>query len=179
MAQKVLVAYSSKHGSTIGIAEKIGTVLRDRGRWVEVRDVAGVGDPSGYDAVVLGSAVYVGGWRRDASRFLERHQHALASIPTWIFSSGPTGELEAEEALKGWEFPDGLRAELEVVQPRDTVVFHGALHPETLGTIERLIVRGVGAEMGDFRDFAAIGAWANEIADELDRTETRSPSHAV
>lgn len=168
MSVRILVAYSSKHGSTGGIADAIGSALRERGMDATVRRVADAGDPAAYDAVVLGSAVYVGGWRKDAARYLERHQSELRGMPTWLFSSGPTGAGDPAATLDGWTFPEALQPTLDVVRPNGVRLFHGALRPETLGVIERLVVRGIGAELGDFRDFEEIRAWANGIADALE-----------
>jgi menaquinone-dependent protoporphyrinogen oxidase len=53
---RVLVAFASKHGATADIAERIAEMLPRSGHEVTVRAVAEAGDPSGYDAVVLGSA---------------------------------------------------------------------------------------------------------------------------
>ena len=44
---------------------------------------------SGYEAVVLGSALYSAHWQRDANRFVKRHLAALQQVPVWLFSSGP------------------------------------------------------------------------------------------
>ncbi len=56
---RVLVAYASKTGSTKGIAEFIGEKLRKNGTLVDVSDVSSVGDLDGYDAFVIGSALYM------------------------------------------------------------------------------------------------------------------------
>ena len=62
----VLVAYSSKHGSTEGIAQAIGDRLRELGEPVEVGSVDEIGDVAEFRAVVLGSAVYAGSWMEAA-----------------------------------------------------------------------------------------------------------------
>lgn len=53
-----LVAYASKHGATQGIAERIATTLKAAGHEAEARPVEAVDDLTGYDAFVVGSAVY-------------------------------------------------------------------------------------------------------------------------
>ncbi len=68
----VLVTYASKHGSTQGIAEAIGGRLRERGLDAEVRPVGEVNGLERYDALVIGSAVYLGSWRKEAHAFLDR-----------------------------------------------------------------------------------------------------------
>jgi len=46
----------------------------------------------GYEAFVLGSAVYFGNWLQEARGFVEAHGHELAARPVWLFSSGPIGD---------------------------------------------------------------------------------------
>ena len=164
---EVLVAYASKHGSTAEIAERIGAVLRDAGLPVAVAPVREVTDLTSYTAVVLGSAVYMGRWRREASGFVTRHADQLAARDTWIFSSGPTDEGDPVELTDGWTFPKPLEATLERIAPHDVTVFHGKLDPDQLGLFERWIVRTVKAPIGDFRDPATIEAWASDIAAKL------------
>jgi len=77
----VLVTYASKHGSTQGIAEAIGERLRERGMDAEVRPVRDVDGLERCDAVVVGSAVYLGSWMKEALAFLDRHAEALGRIP--------------------------------------------------------------------------------------------------
>lgn len=56
---RVLVAYAIAHGSTQQIAESVGTRLRPVGtEQMDVREPRMVGDPSPYDAFVVGSAVH-------------------------------------------------------------------------------------------------------------------------
>jgi hypothetical protein len=88
---RALIAYASKHSSTEEIAERIGAAMRQAGCTAEVRSASEVDDLSGYDAVVLGSAVYAKRWRPDARRFARRHGRALRELPAWLFSSGRSG----------------------------------------------------------------------------------------
>ncbi|WP_407836593.1 flavodoxin domain-containing protein [Streptomyces sp. DSM 116496] len=67
-AQRVLVAYGSKHGATAGIAEEIGRSLRDDGFEVVVAPAQDVDDVRGYDGVVLGGSLYAGRWNNRARR---------------------------------------------------------------------------------------------------------------
>ena len=53
------------------------------------------------------------------------------------------------------------------IKPRDIAVFHGAMDAKKLSLPEKLIVKGVKAPMGDFRDWTAITAWAEKIAAAL------------
>ncbi len=169
MSQPILVAYATKHGATMGIATAIAEELRKAGLEVEVHPAAQVNGLSGYAAVVLGSAVYIGQWRKEAVSFLETHAPALAQLPTWVFSSGPTGEGDPVELLQGVRIPEKIQTIMDQIHPREITVFHGELDPEKLGLGERLIIRGVKAPTGDFRDWEDIAGWASSIAESLKR----------
>jgi hypothetical protein len=74
---RVLVAAAGRHGATAEIAETIGGALSGQRTQVDVvgiDDVRGLGD---YDAVVLGSAVYMG--LAQAGRGVRRHRQRRAS----------------------------------------------------------------------------------------------------
>jgi menaquinone-dependent protoporphyrinogen oxidase len=167
MGNKVLVTYATKYGATAEIAEKIGQVLRDAGFSVDVIIVHHVKDLDSYDAVVLGSAVYIGGWRREAAGFLKSNEKALAKMPVWLFSSGPTGEGDISTLLQGWHFPKALQPMADRIKPRGMVIFKGALDEDKLGFVEKWMVKNVKAPFGDFRDWPAIASWASSIADAL------------
>jgi len=167
MDKKVLVAYASKYGATREIAEKIGAVLKEAGLGVDVLPADRVADIAAYRAVVLGSAVYIGGWRKAAVKFLKTNEKALAEKPLWLFSSGPTGRGDPLELVKGWRFPKALQHIADRVRPREIVVFQGAVFAEKLGAIGRWMMKNVKAPLGDFRDWDAISAWAGTIAAQL------------
>ena len=167
MDKQVLVAYATKHGATAEIAEKIGQVLREAGLQVDVQAADRVGDLSAYQAVVLGSAVYIGQWRKEAAKFLTAHETALAGRPVWLFSSGPTGQGDPVELAQGWRFPAKLQPIADRIRPRDIAVFHGAVDLNKLSFLDKWMLKNVKAPVGDFRDWEAISAWAAAIAGEL------------
>ena len=74
---RVLVAAASRHHGTREIAEAIATGLIRRGLEAEAVPVEQVTNLSGYDAVVLGSAMYTGRWLGTARRFVQVHASAL------------------------------------------------------------------------------------------------------
>ena len=167
MEKQVLVVYASKYGSTAEIAEKIGEVLTKKGLSVKVTEVNNVHDLSTYRAVILGSAVYIGRWRKDAIRFMKVFEKDLIGKKVWIFSTGPTGEGDPVELLEGWDFPKSLKPIVEKVQPEDIKVFHGAVDMEKLNGLHRYMVKKVKAPVGDFRVWDDIIAWAEGIGDKI------------
>jgi menaquinone-dependent protoporphyrinogen oxidase len=167
MKDRVLVAYATKYGATAEIAEKIGEVLQKAGLNTDVQPADRVHDLTPYGAVVLGSAVYAGQWRKEAATFLEQNEQALAKRPVWLFSSGPTGEGDAVELMKGWLFPEVLQPIADRIGARDIVLFHGVIDMQELNLPEKLIVKALKAPAEDSRDWDAITAWAKGIAEAL------------
>ena len=167
MGNKVLVAFGSKYGSTAEIAERIGQVLREAGVQADVTPAKQVKRSTGYQAVILGSGVYIGMWRREAASFLKANETDLAQKPVWLFSSGPTGEGDVEELLDGWKFPSGLQPVADRIKPRSIAVFRGFIDMQKLNGLERWMMGRVQAAEGDFRDWENITAWAKGIAEEI------------
>ncbi len=160
---KLLVTYASKYGSTAEIAEVIGQELHKRHYEVEVKSVDDVDSLVGYDAFVIGSAVYAGGWMKSAARFLRSNQDLLASHPVWLFSSGPTGQGDPNEIMDGWTFPEDLKTVLEEIKPKDVILFHGKIDPDRLSSTERMIIKSVKATVGDYRDWLVVRGWVRRI----------------
>jgi menaquinone-dependent protoporphyrinogen oxidase len=173
----VLVAYASRHGATQGIAERIAGRLQQDGVEAEAVRAGDVRDASVYDAFVVGSAAYMFHWLADATRFVQRNRATLAARPVWLFSSGPLGTDAVDAkgrdllvASEPREFAE-LRATL---QPRGEQVFFGAfdLDAPPIGLAERFARHLPAAAkeampVGDFRDWAAIDAWADGIAAQV------------
>jgi menaquinone-dependent protoporphyrinogen oxidase len=178
----VLVAYASRHGATQGIAERIAQTLERAGLEVSLRSVENAESVEGFDAYVIGSAAYMGGWLGSATAFVRHHEDVLATHPVWTFSSGPVGcePVDAKgrdqiEAAVPKEFAEFART----IRPRAQQVFFGAYDPNAApaGLAEGLMARFMrlapavreALPAGDFRDWPAIEAWANGIATELRR----------
>jgi menaquinone-dependent protoporphyrinogen oxidase len=182
---KVLVAYASKTGSTKGIAEFIGERLREHGMQADVLPVDSVQKTEDYDAFVVGSAVYMFHWVKEAKQFVLKHRTLLTSRPVWLFSSGPVGLQKTDSkgrdlrdvSVSGPKEIDELR---EAAKPRDHQVFFGALYGDRLGGAMGLTYRfmrrskAVRESMpdGDYRDWKDIEAWAQGIAEALSVSTT-------
>jgi menaquinone-dependent protoporphyrinogen oxidase len=164
--QRVLVIFASKHGATQDIAAAISRELRACGliaRTVDAHDV----DDIEADAIVLGSAVYMGRWRREAKQVLHRHAAEFSEMPFWVFSSGPVGDpADQDEGDERWLEPTGVVELIERLGVRDHVVFGGSIASHE-GPMQRMMARNVPEEFQDRRDFGEIRAWARTIAGEL------------
>ena len=156
----ILVAYASKHGATEGVAQHIARSLNEAGREADARSVMDVLEFGAPEAVVIGSAVYAGSWRKEAVEFIDAHADELARLPVWLFSSGPLGEQVADDE----EQPKQLAEIRARISPRGHKMFFGALDAGKLSFGERMLIKAVKAPEGDFRDWDEIARWAKEIA---------------
>jgi menaquinone-dependent protoporphyrinogen oxidase len=159
---RVLVAYGSKHGATEEIAQAIADELRGAGHTVDCTRAEDVGALGGYDAAVIGSAVYMGRWRPAARRLLKRVAEELGDRPLWLFSSGPCGQAEPS-----WAAPPGIERRARRLGARDHQVFGGRVPLEPSNFMERTIARKSPPEHRDLRDWNTIRGWAAGIAPEL------------
>jgi menaquinone-dependent protoporphyrinogen oxidase len=165
---KVLVAVASRHGSTRGIAEAIADVLAADGLDVTVLEPDDVESVEPYDAVLLGSSVYVGRWGASARSMVDRLAGELAARPVWLFSSGPLGDPPAP----GGD-PDEVPSLMTRLGARAHRTFGGALDKSRLALAERAVVALLQAPEGDFRNWAEITDWAGGIAEELHAEQRR------
>jgi menaquinone-dependent protoporphyrinogen oxidase len=167
MNTKVLVAYASKYGATEEIAERIALKLSQTGLTVDIRKADEVYNLQNYSAIILGSAVYVGQWRKQAVKFLKKNVNALFEKPVWLFSSGPTGKGNPIDIMKGWQFPHVLQPIADKIKPRDIAFFHGEVNMVKINFFERLVMNKIHVPTGDFRNWDIIDQWALKIANSL------------
>ena len=164
MEPKVLVTAASRHQATHEIAEAIGAGLCERGIDAQVRRIAELTALDGYDAVVLGSAVYMSRWLAEARRFAQIHASTLSSLPVWLFSSGPVGP-------SSHPIPAGEAADVPVLvrltRARGHRTFAGRLDMKHLHFAERAVARTIHAPDGDSRDWEEIDRFAGDIAAAL------------
>lgn len=158
----ILVTASSKHGSTRQVADRIGARLKDAGHSVTCLAPEDVLSIEEYDAVVVGSAVYILQWMDEARRFLERFAPQLKSTPVWAFSVGMSGVPKHAP-----QDPTRIGPVLTRVKARDHAVFAGRYDPSLLSLRERSVARLGGVVEGDFRSWDDVDAWAESIALEL------------
>jgi menaquinone-dependent protoporphyrinogen oxidase len=170
IAVKVLVAVASRHQATREIAEVIADELKTSGLDVDLHDAEAVPDIGGYEAVILGSAVYTGGWLPAARQLVDFQGPALKEVPVWLFSSGPIGTDEPKQLGDPPEIPYLMRA----TQAREHRIFSGRLDKASLNLAERSVNRVIEAPEGDYRELGEVIEWANSIASQLEGREMSS-----
>lgn len=171
---RVLVGHASAHGSTAGIATAIAERLRGSGLTVELRPIEEVDDVTGFDAVVLGSAIHSGAWLPPAAAFVERHGDELSGRPWWLFSVSSVGDTSSvfgrrvtDRMRRMRREPDEVarwRARWDVRGHRNFAGVVERSHWGRLGTLFVVVLRGT---FGDHRDWDDVDRWADLIADDL------------
>lgn len=158
---KVLVAYGSKYGSTREIADAIAAELTTLSFEVDTMAACDVLSVQAYDAVIIGSAVYGGLWRRDAEQLIKDQAPVLRYRDVWTFSVGiETIVSEGQPKDIAYRLSDSVNA-------KEHRRFTGALNPDKLNVGERALIRALDPPLGDFRDFAEVRLWAQEIGTRL------------
>jgi len=161
---RVLVTAASRHESTHEIAAAVAAGLVDRGIDSVAVPAEEIATLDGFDAVVLGSAVYKGRWLGEGRRLAQIHAAPLSMMPVWLFSSGPVGPADHR-------IPPGTPADVPVLMRLTRAIGHrtfsGRLDMRRLDFAERAAARTIHAPDGDSRDWDAIDRFAGEIADRL------------
>jgi len=158
---KVLIAYATKYGSTAGVAEKIGEVMKSKGVEAVVADISDKPDPSGYDAVVVGGAVYIMMLNGKTKRFVAKHKKILSKVSVAYFVV--CGLLKEDTTENREKTEKTLKSMKKKVAPVDVGLFGGAFDPAK------------GPKMMadepayDYRDWDAITAWAEGLVEKLKR----------
>jgi menaquinone-dependent protoporphyrinogen oxidase len=158
---RVLVVYGSKAGGTTEIATAIADTLHAHGLDAECRAAAHVSDVSRYAAVIVGGALYMFRWHRDARRFVARHAAELRRRPVWMFSSGPLDDSAARREVPPVR---GVAALMARIGARGHATFGGRLSADAPGFVASRMAR---THAGDWRDWEQIRGWATRIAEQI------------
>lgn len=166
---RVLVSAASKHGSTREIAAVIALALEHAGFDCDLIDPADVANAAHYDAVVIGSAVYIGQWLPEARELVERVADQITGKPVWLFSSG----LADTPSKRGNSAP-ATTARMESLKARGHRHFPGKLDVLQLSLAERAAILAARGKYGDSRDMDVVKAWGEHIAEALADEPARS-----
>ena len=142
----------------------IADTLRAAGLQVDVQRARRVRALEPCRAVVLGSAVYRGRWRRDAVRLLRRPQ--LKAREVWLFSSGPVADKATRSSSRSGPNPRACGRSRRASGCASTIVF-GGMVAEDAGFIRKKMARNIPPELRDRREWHQIEAWAQSIATAL------------
>ncbi|MPV51164.1 MULTISPECIES: flavodoxin domain-containing protein [unclassified Pseudactinotalea] len=157
---RVLVATASNYGSTREFGAVVGSVLSGHGHEVRTADVAQVTDLD-YDAVIVGTAIYIGRPLTAARKFTARLEREAPQLPVWVFASG-LKNITGNPLAPPFTHP-AARPYLGSRYP----IFLGRVDPDVLTDAERALISMTRANLEDRRDFELVSAWADEVASVL------------
>jgi menaquinone-dependent protoporphyrinogen oxidase len=163
MSASVLVAYATRYGSTQEVAEAVAATLCECGLAVDIQPIRDVRTLDQYHAVVLGAPLYMFHWHKDALHFLARHREALLPRPVAIFALGPF-HAEEKEFQEVREHLDQELAKFPWLRPEAIAIFGGKFDPQKLTFPHNLVPALKKMPASDARDWAAIRAWASNLA---------------
>ena len=168
--KSILLAYASRYGSTQEVSETITATLREARLNVDVQPMAEVRTLAGYDAIILGAAIYNAHWNLEAHHFVSQHQESLSRLPVAIFTLGPLSSSAAAKQNSRRQ----LDSELEKypwLKPVALEVFAGKYDPSKPGLnfFERFL------PARDYRNWDAIRAWAEALPAQLQHSEMLQP----
>jgi menaquinone-dependent protoporphyrinogen oxidase len=147
----------------------IADAMRNASVDVELRAAREIDTLAGYDAAIIGGALYANRWHRDARRLVTRHLAALQRIPVWLFSSGP---LDGSASRAPIAPVTKVAVLMERIGAVDHATFGGRLEPDVTGWMAHAMAR---SHSGDWRDLTRIQAWAIDVVARLSTARPRAP----
>jgi len=163
MVQKILLAYGTVSGSTSEVAQAIAKEMESSDIVVDVKPVEAVNNISGYDAVVIGTAVRMFRILGKTRRFLRKHRKALNQLPTAYFLVCLTmGEETPENIQKATDYAKPM---VKVSQPVSLGLFGGCIDHEKMTDFFGKSMKSMPEQ--DHRDWDKIQAWARETLPKL------------
>jgi menaquinone-dependent protoporphyrinogen oxidase len=158
---RILVTYGSKRGGTQGLAEMVADDLRAEGFDVDLLPPRRVRRLDGYDAIVVGGALYMSRWHKASRRFARRHAAEIRQRPAYFFSSGPLDDSASRGDIPPVK---GVGALMEKTGVREHVTFGGRLLPDAKGFPASAMAKKLA---GDWRDAEHVQRWTRTIASQL------------
>jgi len=157
----VLIAYSTKHGSTADIAWSIKNSFLDEGIITDVKRIQDIDDVRKYNLVIIGTPVYDNKLLPETVEFVRLHRNWLLKRMTALFIVGISlKEKNDENILNMSRISDEIGKLIDLL---DVGMFAGKISPENLPFRKRLNKIFNKEATGDFRNWQDIGEWADKM----------------
>ncbi len=182
--KKVLIAYNTKNGSTVEVGLKMQEILQRAGYAADVRYIPYMMDDdiSGYDAYIVGGAIYWSNFMQETQEFLAKNLEIFKQKPTALFMmcvkmcNSHATKLQGDEAK--WrklslEYLEPMFERIQGLEPSviDIGTFAGNFHYKTMNlselTMMGLHLNRTGLKTGDYVDFDKVSAWTEKLAKNL------------
>ncbi|WP_280497323.1 flavodoxin domain-containing protein [Nocardia asiatica] len=173
---RIAIIYATEQGSTRDIAEFISDELAGRDATVELADFDHAPDLSRFDTLVLGSAVHNMDFLPVATEYMRAHRDELSHRDVWLFSVGLGPALRGPIGRRaGRIVPKKIATLRDSIAAHDYRAFAGRYERTGISLRARILYRLMGGgHYGDLRDWAAIRAWTDTIAQSLRLPQPRS-----
>jgi menaquinone-dependent protoporphyrinogen oxidase len=168
MQTNVLVAYSTRYGSTQEIAQAIANTLRECGFLVDLEPIKKVKTLEEYTAVVIGAPLYIMHLNKEVHNFLSQHQEVLMKRKAAVFALGALSNKE-EECKEVRVQLDKELAKHPWFMPVAVETFGGKFDAAKLHFLDKIIVNMPANPLHkvktiDVRDWTVIQALAKDLA---------------
>lgn len=171
----LLLVYSSKHGHTTRIAERLADVARGDGVRVDVRDVAAADDVdvTQFSGVVLGASIHAGHHAREVVGWAAARAEQLAAMPSAFFTVCLTIADDTDESREATQAYHDDFVAATGWRPAVTMTFAGALQYREYDFATRLLMRLLMRKQGhptdtsrdyDYTDWSSVEAFGHECA---------------
>lgn len=165
--KKILVAYVTKTGTTQEVANEIASILEKNGLSAEVLAIKDLQKLEEYAGIVIGAPINGMKWLPEAGKFVEDNKSVLSNMPTALFVIS----YLFEHGRPFWH--KKIQADIDAVKKKVNPAMVGVFGGRTTSRFPaplRLLF-GLPKDMPmDLRDWDAIRAWANELADVFTKT---------
>lgn len=188
--KKVLVAYSSRFGSTEGIAIDIVETLEDEGievKLLNLKKTIQVPNIHTYDGILIGSGIMRGQWTDESLAFLKEYRETLNQIVLGLFvSSGEAANPKLYVDARN-KYLKRLVEKFGFTNDPDIEAFGGVfdLSPTSIhNDQEKKILKQIilsettgfilnDGKLSDFRNWQKIRDWTRTFARKVIATEIR------
>jgi menaquinone-dependent protoporphyrinogen oxidase len=178
---RILIAYGTCEGHTGRIAQYLAAVIAAQGYEVHAVNVErpGVGEPEGYDAVIVGASIHLGKHERYVADYVRRNRDILERVPSAFFSVSLSAGEKTEEARKA--VGDCIEKFVKQAGWRPDMIgrFAGALRYTQYGFFKRWMMKRIAGSKGSpdtdtsrdyvYTDWHSVRHFADEFLDTLVR----------
>jgi menaquinone-dependent protoporphyrinogen oxidase len=167
---RVLVAFATNYGSTYRISDLIAAVLSAEGFKVDLKFVDNdTIDLSKYDAVILGSNIYIEKWNTKATAFLDKYKTELATkkVAYYCVCMILGMDLGGKEKQYAANYLKLISDGYPEIVPKASTAFAGAVDYRILKPKDWLLLHSMFAQPGNWTDYGEVVLWAYELSDKL------------
>jgi menaquinone-dependent protoporphyrinogen oxidase len=181
---EIPVLYATTEGHTRRIAERISSILRERGLSSWALDVGKASslDWNSVKGAVLGASLHLGKYQKRARVFVHEHKHELNKVPSAFFGvSLAAASKNSREVSDARQLAESFARE-GGWNPRRVASFSGALAYRSYGFVVRFIIKRIARKEGgptdtsrnhDLTDWREVERFAIEMAEEVRGTAAR------